>query len=187
MTYEIQQASPSDDPRIEALLDRTFGYDRKQRTSYRLREGIAPLASLCFVARHADGGLLASIRYWPIRIERSPAILLGPLAVEPALQGQGYGKALVRHSLSEAKRQGHALCVVIGAPGYYEPFGFVSAPAAGLVMPGPVAPERFQVLALRAGALAGVHGVVGRAESAASDGLSAEGADLESDRAPRRA
>ncbi|WP_119168959.1 GNAT family N-acetyltransferase [Algihabitans albus] len=177
MSYEIQQATPADDAQIEALLDRTFGYDRKQRTSYRLRDGIAPLPRLSFVARHADGGLLASIRYWPIRIARTPAILLGPLAVEPALQGQGYGKALVRHSLSEAKRQGHRLCVVIGAPGYYEPFGFVSAPAAGLVMPGPVAPERFQVLALRAGALAGLHGVLGRTDAA----------DPESDRAPRRA
>ena len=179
MSLNIAVATSAEAAQIEALLDRTFGYARRQKTSYRLRDGIAPLSDLSFVARHADGGLLAAIRYWPIRIETTPAILLGPLAVEPALQGQGYGKALVRHSLSEAKRQGHRICVVIGAPAYYGPFGFQSAPAVGLVMPGPVEPERFQVLALRPGALAGVHGVLRRAETAQASG----DADVESDRA----
>jgi predicted N-acetyltransferase YhbS len=162
MSYEILPATAADTPKIELLLDRTFGYDRFEKTVYRLREGRPPVADLGFVARHADGGLLASIQYWPILIEDAPAILLGPLAVEPALQGQGYGKALVRHSLSEAKRQGHRLCVVVGAPGYYGPFGFQSAPAAGLVLPGPVDLPRFQVLELQAGALEGVSGPIRR-------------------------
>jgi predicted N-acetyltransferase YhbS len=176
MSYRIDHASPEDAPRIEILLDRTFGYDRFAKTVYRLREGLPPLSELSFVARHDDGGLLASIQYWAIRIDGAPAILLGPLAVEPALQGQGYGKALVRHSLSEAKRLGHRLCVVVGAPDYYAPFGFVPAPAAGLVLPGPVEPRRFQVLELQADALDGVGGLIGRAAPPA-----------EADRGARRA
>ena len=39
-------------------------------------------------------------------IETVPAILLGPLAVEPTLQGQGIGKALLRHGLAAARREG---------------------------------------------------------------------------------
>ncbi len=163
MSFHIQHARPDQAAQIESLLDRAFGYDRTERTVYRLREGLTPLTELSFVALHADGGLLASIQYWPIDIEGTPAILLGPLAVEPALQGQGYGKALVRHSLSEAKRLGHRLCVVVGARDYYAPFGFVSAAAAGLLMPGPVDWPRFQVLELQAGALEGVSGLIGRA------------------------
>lgn len=176
MSITIDQATPAEAAQIESLLDRTFGYGRTQKTVYRLREGIAPVPGLSFVARHADGGLMASIRYWPILIDETPAILLGPLAVEPALQGQGYGKTLVRHSLSEAKRQGHRLCVVVGPPEYYGPFGFTSAPAAGLVLPGPVEPERFQVLELQAGALEGVWGLIHRAETAAETGSVARAA-----------
>jgi predicted N-acetyltransferase YhbS len=177
MSYQIHLADPSDAAQIDSLLDRAFGYDRTQRTVYRLREGLPALPELSFVARHTDGGLLASIQYWPVLIERTPAILLGPLAVEPALQGQGYGKALVRHSLSEAKRLGHRLCVVVGAPDYYAPFGFVPATPAGLLLPGPVELPRFQVLELQAGALEGVAGLIGRPSPEAEP----------AERAPRRA
>ena len=81
------------------------------------------------------------------------------------LQGCGLGKALVRHGLAQAVRLGHEICVVVGAPAYYRPFGFRSAAAAGIVMPGPVEAERFQVADLRPGALEGLHGVIGRAEA----------------------
>ena len=79
------------------------------------------------------------------------------------MQGRGIGKALLRHSLDAAAAQGHAVCVVVGDPNYYRPFGFISASAQGLSLPGPVEPERFQVKALQPGALAGVHGVIARA------------------------
>jgi predicted N-acetyltransferase YhbS len=162
MSFQILPERRDDAALIEPLLDRTFGLDRQQRTVYRLRAGIAPLPGLSFVAVDDRGLLLASIRYWPILIAGHAAILLGPLAVEPHLQGQGIGKSLVRFSLEEARRLGHRLCVVVGEPGYYRPFGFVNAGEAGLILPGPVAPERFQVAALAPGALEGVQGLIGR-------------------------
>lgn len=166
MQYQILPQRPDDAPLLDPLLDRTFGRDRHGKTVYRLREGIAPVPELCFSAVHEDGSLLASLRFWPIRIEDTPAILLGPLAVEPPLQGQGIGKALVRHGLAEARKRGHRLCVVVGEPEYYGPYGFANAPAAGLVLPGPVDPRRFQVLELVSGALEGVRGVIRRAPAA---------------------
>lgn len=168
MWYQILPQRAEDDALLEPLLDRTFGRDRHGKTVYRLREGVAPIPELCFSAVHEDGSLLASLRFWPIRIEETPAILLGPLAVEPALQGQGIGKALVRHGLNEARKLGHRICVVVGAPEYYGPYGFSSAPAAGLILPGPVDPWRFQVLELVSGALEGVRGVIGRASDGAA-------------------
>ena len=36
--------------------------------------------------------------------------------------------------------------VVVGAPAYYAPFGFENAGGHGLILPGPVEPERFQVI-----------------------------------------
>ena len=162
MTFTIVPERPDDAALIAPLLDRTFGFDRTRKTVYRLREGVAPVAGLSFSAVAEDGGFLGSIRYWPIEIAGTPAILLGPLAVEPALQGQGIGKALVRHSLDAAAKAGHRVCVVVGDPNYYRPFGFISASAQGLSLPGPVEPERFQVTALQDGALEEVYGVIGR-------------------------
>lgn len=168
MHFDIRPERPDDHDLIEPLLDRTFGFDRHNKTVYRLREGIAPDARLCFVAAASDGGLLASLRFWPIDIEGARAILLGPLAVEPALQGLGIGRALVRHGLDTGRRHGERLCVVVGAPDYYRPYGFVNAAGAGLILPGPVEPERFQVLELVSGALDGVAGLIGRAEDEAA-------------------
>jgi predicted N-acetyltransferase YhbS len=159
-TFHIRPQEPQDLAAIEPLLDRSFGAERKERTVYRLRRDGPPVAELCFVAVDDSDGLLASLQFWPIRIEETPAILLGPLAVDPKMRNQGLGRALVRHALNEAHRLGHRLCVVSGAPGYYRPYGFVPAVPHGLVMPGPLEPERLQVLELVPGALEGVRGLI---------------------------
>lgn len=164
MTFKISHERLQDAALIEPLLDRTFGFERHHKTVYRLREGVAPIEKLSFVALAPDGGLLGSLRFWPIRIDTAPAILLGPLAVEPALQGAGIGRGLLRHGLTRAKRLGARICVVVGAPDYYAPFGFENAGGHGLILPGPVEPERFQVLEIVPGALQGVSGLIGRAE-----------------------
>ena len=164
MNFQILHERPGDDSLIELLLDRCFGFDRHHKTVYRLREGIAPIGKLAFVGLAPDGGLLGSLRFWPIRIGAAPAILLGPLAVEPGLQGAGIGRGLLRHGLTRAKRRGAGICVVVGAPDYYAPFGFENAAGHGLILPGPVEPERFQVLEIVPSALHGVSGLIGRAE-----------------------
>ncbi len=164
MKFKILHERSGDDSLIEPLLDRCFGFDRHHKTVYRLRDGVAPVEKLAFVALAPDSSLLGSLRFWPIRIGAAPAILLGPLAVEPALQGAGVGRGLLRHGLTRAKRLGARICVVVGAPDYYAPFGFENAAGHGLILPGPVEPERFQVREITPGALAGVTGLIGRAE-----------------------
>ena len=168
MTFHIVAERPQDAALLDSLLDRTFGTDRHKKTVYRLREGIAPVTRLCFVTVGAQGEMIGSLRFWSIRIGDTAGLLFGPLAVEPALQGLGIGRGLVRHGLSEARRLGERICVAVGEPAYYEPFGFVNAGAAGLRLPGPVAAPRFQVLELVPGALTGVSGMIGRADEAAA-------------------
>lgn len=150
------------DARIEALLDLSFGSDRQGKTVYRLREGVAPIPGLSFIVEE-PGHLLGTIRFWPIEIGgRWPAILLGPIAVDPTRRGEGIGKALIRHGLFTATRLGHRICVLVGDRDYYEPFGFEPAVPYGLELPGWVDPARFQAMALRPGALEGVAGMIGK-------------------------
>src|SRR3546814_20811845 len=102
-----------------------------------LREHLDPLPELSFSAVADDDGFLASIRYWPIAIAGTPAILPGPLAVEPALQGRGIGKALVRPSLAAAPQAGQRIRAVVGDPSYSWPVGFLPPLGQGLPLPAP--------------------------------------------------
>lgn len=169
MNYRILPERPGDAVLLPGLLDRTFGKDRMSKTVYRLRDGVAPVSSLCFSAIDAQERLLASLRYWPVTIAAAPALLLGPLAVEPALQGQGIGRELVRQGMLKAAEQGWRICFVVGPPPYYRPYGFMPAGVAGFDLPGWVEMERFQVAELVPGALDGLSGVVGRADGALLD------------------
>jgi putative acetyltransferase len=52
---------------------------------------------------------------------------LAPLSVTPSRQGAGIGSRLTREGLEACRRLGAGACVVLGAPGYYGRFGFVTA------------------------------------------------------------
>ncbi|MCG5262183.1 N-acetyltransferase [Cupriavidus gilardii] len=68
---------------------------------------------------------------------------LGPIAVLPAWQGKGVGSLLMNAALDALRRQRARGCVVLGEPGYYGRFGFVSR--ADLVLPD-VPQEYFQAV-----------------------------------------
>ena len=59
-----------------------FGPGRYAKTAYRLREGGPHALALSFTARIGTL-LVGSVRLTPIRIGETPALLLGPLTVEP--------------------------------------------------------------------------------------------------------
>jgi len=159
---------PQDAAAVEKLNDVAFGADRYAKTVYRLRDGVARDAALCFVAQGDDDALLASLRFWPITIgETTPALLLGPLAVQPELRGLGFGKALMRHGIEQARAQGHRIIVLVGDPEYYNPFGFTREQALELALPGPVEERRFLALGLTPDALSGVGGMIGKPPGAA--------------------
>ncbi|WP_299394111.1 GNAT family N-acetyltransferase [Pelagibius sp.] len=67
------------------------------------------------------------------------AAILAPLAVVPALQGQGIGGALIRRGLEDLSRAGTALVFVLGYPAYYQRHGFTTAGRLGFAAPYPIA------------------------------------------------
>jgi predicted N-acetyltransferase YhbS len=118
---------PEHGPEIEHLLDLSFGPDRGRKVSYRYRRGVGPVRELCLVA--SEGGrLVGAIRHWPVRLGGRPALLLGPLAIDPDRRGQGIGGALIRASLARANAMGHRLVFLVGDPAYYAQHGFAVAP-----------------------------------------------------------
>lgn len=158
-TFRIRDERPGDAPAREALLDAVFGPARFTKTCERLREGRAPAEGLSFAA--FDGGaLVGTLRFWHVECGRTPALLLGPLAVAGSHRAAGIGGALIAHGLRRATRLGHAGVVLVGDAPYYARFGFAAARAARLVMPGPVDPARLLGLELRLTGLAGAEGRV---------------------------
>ena len=53
---------------VEALYDLCFAPGREALSSYRLRDGVAPVADLCRTARDGTDVLAGAIRFWPVRV-----------------------------------------------------------------------------------------------------------------------
>lgn len=136
---------------VEQLLDRAFGTERQRRTAYRIRAGMTALPALSFAA--LDGGaLVGTIQCWPIRFDADDGadvamVQVGPVAVEPARQQGGIGRALTARALAAAEDAGLAdALTLIGDPEYYGRFfGFDSSRTTTWRVPGPV--ERHRLLA----------------------------------------
>lgn len=157
----ITPETPGDQADIERLLDLAFGADRAGKTVYRLREGVAPIPELCTVIRE-NGVLKGSLRYWPVVIgeKRTPALLLGPVAVLPEDRGKGYARSLIWESLEVARRLGYGIVLLVGDEPYYVKFGFTRAFTKPLTLPGPVDLNRFLGLELVPRAFSGVSGML---------------------------
>lgn len=161
----IAPETPEDSWEVEALYDLCFAPGRTALSSYRLRDGVAPLQRLSQVARDSDGILAGAIRFWPVHVGAQDALLLGPVAVHPTRQGEGIGAALIRDSLWKAEDSHWQRVILVGDAPYYQRFGFERLD--GVEMPPPTNPERVLGLALTPGAWGGVRGQVTRWSGAA--------------------
>ncbi len=146
---------------VEALYDLCFAPGRTALSSYRLREDVEPIASLCFTARDPDGTLAGAIRNWPVMVGRDVAILLGPVAVHPTRQGEGIAALLMHMAIDTAYYAGWSRMLLIGDLPYYRRFGFDRLPK--VVMPPPTNPDRILGLPLKEKAWDRVRGQVTRA------------------------
>jgi predicted N-acetyltransferase YhbS len=162
LTLTLAPQTDADLAGIERLSERAFGPGRYARSAYRLREGVEPDSSLSFVAR-VGTFLVGANLMTPIRCGDTPALLLGPLTVDPAFRSVGIGEALVTCSLDAARAAGHALVLLVGDLPYYARMGFAPVPDGQLAFCGPVDPARLLYLELVEGAFAGVTGPVRKA------------------------
>jgi predicted N-acetyltransferase YhbS len=161
-SHSVEDTRAADAAQIEELLDKSFGIDRRTKTSYRLREGNSPVAGLSLVIRDKEVGISGAISFWPLKIgtRGTDALLLGPMAVHPERQNLGIGLSLMREGLGRARAMGHALVILVGDEPYYARVGFARLPENRLLLPGPVDPKRSLYLELVPGALADAQGLV---------------------------
>jgi len=136
---------------IEELLDRAFEPERRQRTAYKVREGMDWLPGLSFAALDDNDMLVGTIQCWPVALtdpqgRAHPMIMVGPVAVLPELQGIGYGQALMTACLAVLDPRTPLPQVMIGDAEYYGRFwGFTNEYTGGWQLPGPWEPHRLLV------------------------------------------
>ncbi len=155
----VRQEHPDDDAAIERLHARTFGPGRFSRTAFRIRENTPHERTLSFTAR-VGTMLVGSVRLTHVRIGATPALLLGPLTVEPPFQSVGIGAQLMETALETAQKAGHRLVVLVGDEPFYARFGFKHTPYGRITLPGPVDPARLLVNELVPEAFNAVSGMV---------------------------
>ena len=139
----IRPERPADAAAADAIVAERFGPGRYAKTAYRLREGVKPIAGLSFVAE-IDGRIIGTVRYWPVDI--------------------GGTAALMQTSLDAARALGHRAVVLVGDEPYYGRVGFKRLqPMGRITMPGPVDLARLLGVSLVDGALEEMAGEVRKA------------------------
>lgn len=134
---------------VEQLLDRAFGPGRHGRTAYTIRAGTQFLPALSFAALDARDMLVGTIQAWPVALSEPgdrdyPLIMVGPVAVLPERQGEGFGVAMMLALGGTIDPAAPLPQVLIGDASYYGRFGYRQAPA-GWRCPGPWDPARLLV------------------------------------------
>ncbi|MGN6108507.1 MAG: GNAT family N-acetyltransferase [Kofleriaceae bacterium] len=132
----VRPETAADHRRIAELVEAAFAEaPHTSRTEHRIVAALreAGALSLSLVAERAapEPRIVGHVAFSPVEIsDRSPGWFgLGPVAVDPAVQGQGIGSALIRAGLEELARRGAHGCVLVGEPAYYQRFGFANDPA----------------------------------------------------------
>jgi predicted N-acetyltransferase YhbS len=168
--FRILRETQADSYEVELLYDTAFAPGRTALSSYRLRDGVAPVPELCLLVRDEYNSVVGAIRNWPIRVGGEeetgrggiPALLLGPVAIHPTRQGEGLGAALMDAAVNVARDLGWTRVILVGDEPYYRRFGFRRDLAEGVEFPPPTNPNRILARELAPGAMSGVAGMVRR-------------------------
>lgn len=86
-----------------------------------------------------DGEYAGNIMYSLGCLEKDgaqkPALIFGPLTVDPAYQKRGVGGELLKYSIERAKELGFGAIFLYGHPSYYPRHGFADAKKVGATTP----------------------------------------------------
>jgi putative acetyltransferase len=160
MTFLVRDEAASDAPGTAAMLTRVFGRPVESTLVERLRRRSEAVS----VVAESTGEIVGHAIFHSVEVEGVPSAIrtfaVGLVAVERSCQSKGVGTRLVEFGLAKCKEAGIGLMFVLGPIGFYERFGFVSAPPRGFQCRWRIPEGLFFVLELASGALDGAHGTV---------------------------
>lgn len=130
--------------------------------AHKLRSFSAFVPELDYVAV-VEGIIVGNVMFCNGRIidaqDREYTVLnFGPLSVLPEYKNRGVGKALMTHTISEAKRLGYCAILFFGHPDCYTRFGFRRAKEFNITTSGGDNFDAFMAMPLYDGALDGIAG-----------------------------
>ena len=124
----IRPEKPSDIADIFAVTQAAFAnHSFSQQTEGFIVNALRAAEALTIsLVAEVDNKLVGHIAFSPLTISDGTAHWygLGPLAVLPAYQRQGIGKALIQQGLTDLKASAAQGCALVGDPNYYPQFGF---------------------------------------------------------------
>ena len=103
------------------------GHPYGQQTEHLIVEALRAAEALePSLVAESDGEVVGHIAFSAAAIGGSSTgwFLLGPVAVQPARQGGGIGRALAETGLDALRSRGACGCVLVGDPAFYGRFGF---------------------------------------------------------------
>ena len=158
MTLHVRPERPADAAAVQAIIGVAFpevdGVVIEVGLNDELRRDPALIPGLTLVA-DLDGVVVGQVTS-SYGVLTDPAggaparrlVGIGPVAVRPADQGTGVGRALMTDLIERATRAGELALVLLGDPDFYGRFGFRPAAEAGFAAPDPAWGGHFQALLL---------------------------------------
>ena len=157
----IREEIPEDIKAIDNLNEAAFGQRMEADIVQKIRGNGNIALSL---AALQDGQVVGHLLVTPMTLEPPrPSLkigILGPLAVLPQFQRQGFGARLMQAGIAACRELGYDALFLFGHPEYYPRFGFTPATDKGFREEFGAPPEAFMVLELRDGALHDTEGTV---------------------------
>lgn len=162
MAFVVRVEREGDREGVYGVNEQAFGRPDEADLVDRLREAGAVTLSLVGVL---DGRIVGHVLFSPVVLEMeggntAEGVGLGPVAVLPEYQSQGFGSQLIWEGIRQCREAGEGFMVVLGHPEYYPRFGFRPSVDFGIRSQFDVPPEVFMVMELKRGVLAGKSGLI---------------------------
>lgn len=118
----IRIATQQDKPAIQELVKRAFNRNDEAEIIQKLE---ADGDVVIQIVADMEGQIVGHCLFYPVGVfNKLGAVGLGPMCVEPWVQREGVGKAMVESGLNHLREHGVSLVFVLGHPEYYPKFGF---------------------------------------------------------------
>ncbi|MGL5415346.1 MAG: GNAT family N-acetyltransferase [Clostridium sp.] len=136
MVIKVRNEMVSDYERVEWITREAFWNlycpgCNEHLIVHNLRKHKDFIKELAFVIE-ADGAVIGSIHYSKSKVISSngdeyETITFGPVSILPSLQGKGFGKILIQHSIDAARNLGYKGIIIGGYPSYYKKYDFIGS------------------------------------------------------------